>query len=167
MYVSHEPTVEVQASTSFLVMLQENKSSNFPMSQATRDVLYSAFKPADCGLRINSISFMRKNGIRIDAASPDLKRLKEHQGLAKAGLKIVENTKTNPRIIVYGVPAGMSTEEITKEIFAQNLQGLNKTGDTLRVVYVYPTRNDKHITSCVLEVTPAVRNLVLIELLIN
>lgn len=123
--------------------------------QVTRDALYSVFKLSDCGLRINNISFTHKNGIRIDVASPDLKRLKEHQGLARVGLKIVENTKINPRIIVYGVSANMSTDEITKEIFAQNLQNL-KTADALKVVYIYPTKNDRHTTSCVLEVTPEV-----------
>jgi len=160
-HVSRGPTVEVQDSTSFLVVPQEDGSNNYPTSQATKDALYSVFKPSDCGLRINNISYARKNGIRIDAASPDLKRLKEHQGLARAGLKIVENAKTNPRIIVYGIPAGMSTDEITREIFAQNLQDLKITADALKVVYVYPTKNDRHTTSCVLEVSPEVRNLFL------
>ncbi|XP_020297471.1 uncharacterized protein LOC109862001 [Pseudomyrmex gracilis] len=158
-HVSRGPTVEVRASTSFLVVPQENKANDFPTSQATKDALCRVFKPSDCELRINNVSFVRKNCIRINAISPDLERLKRHQGLAEAGLKIVENTKTNPRLIVYGIPTDMSSEEIAKEISAQNLQGLNKTADVLKVVYIYPAKDNKRATSCVLEVSPEVRNL--------
>ncbi|KMQ83927.1 putative 50 kda protein in type i retrotransposable element r1dm [Lasius niger] len=50
------------------------------------------------GLRLESqqVSLMRGNGVKIEAFSPDMDRIKAHPGLAAAGLMVQENIKLNP-----------------------------------------------------------------------
>lgn len=93
------------------------------------------FGPADCGLKIKRLAYARDNGIRIEALSPDIEKIKAHPGLADAGFMVRENTKSNPRLIVHGVPAEMTAEEIRSELVAQNLR-VDFAGD-LKVVYVF------------------------------
>lgn len=44
---------------------------------------------------------------------------KTHPGLAKAGLKVIENAKMYPRLIIHNVPVEMTREEIVDDIIAQ------------------------------------------------
>ncbi|XP_020294518.1 uncharacterized protein LOC109860075 [Pseudomyrmex gracilis] len=145
-------------STSFLIVPKEG-NSNYDSSKATREALCKALKPSDCALKINKVTFARNNGIKIDAVSPDIDLIKMHPGLVKAGLKVIENVKLNPRLIMYNVPVEMTAEEIVEEIIAQNLADINKID--IKVVYTYPAKPDNRTTSCVLEVSPLIRNILL------
>lgn len=108
---------------------------------------------------MNRISYARKNGVKIEASSPDLQKVRNNPELAKAGLKIVENLKTDPRIIIYGISAGMSSDEIREELIAQNLK---ETRDMhLKVIYIYPVKDGRRTTSCAVEISPQVRNLLI------
>ncbi|KMQ82974.1 putative 50 kda protein in type i retrotransposable element r1dm, partial [Lasius niger] len=127
--------------------------------EVTRETLFKVLKPSDCGLRINRVSLTGNKGVRIEAFSPDIERIKAHSGLVNAGLKVEEYLKVNPRLIVHGIPAEMTADEIGKELVAQNL-GSDAGGD-LKVVYVYPAKTNRRYTSCILEVTPALRGALL------
>lgn len=137
-------------------MPDEERSEHLTSSAATREALSKVFKPSDCALKINKISSARGNAIKIEALAPDLAKVRAHRGLIGAGLKVVENTKFNPRLIVHGVPVIMSHDEIREELIAQNLQGQDTT--ELRVIYKFPMKNNNSkYTSCVIEVAPAIR----------
>ncbi|KAL6419252.1 hypothetical protein ACFW04_011482 [Cataglyphis niger] len=124
----------------------ENKRDKYVSSQVTKDSLCRVLKPADY------------NSARIEAFSSDIKKIKAHPGLAETGLMIRENMKLNLRLI-YGVPADMSTKEIENKLLAQNLSDV-ATND-VKVVYIFTPKQDRRITSSIVEVTPAVRRTLL------
>ncbi|XP_020297161.1 uncharacterized protein LOC109861773 [Pseudomyrmex gracilis] len=156
--VSGGPTVSVPPSTSFLIVPKEGVKK-YESSQATKEALSKVFKPSDCALKINRVSFANKNGVKIDALSPNIDAIKTHPGLARAGLEVVESTKMNPRLIIHNVPIDMTSDEILDEIAAQNLENFDKAD--LKVIYLFPAKADKRTTSCVLEVSPMIRNMLL------
>lgn len=120
--------------TSFDIIPDNSNSMKYTSSQATREAVCKIFRISDCALKVNKITNARNNGIRIEAISLDLEKVRAHSELARAGLKIVENIKMNPRLIVHGVPSHMSTEEIKSELIAQNVDG--DRGDELKVMYL-------------------------------
>lgn len=72
--------------SSFIVMPDEAGAGKFPSAQVTKETLCKVFRPADCELKIKKILLVRNNGVRIEALSLDLKKIKSHPGLAAAGL---------------------------------------------------------------------------------
>lgn len=83
----------------------------------------------------------------------------QYLSLNICGLKVIEIVKSNPRLIVHGIPAEMSREEIEKELVAQNLD-CNEAAE-IKVVYKYAPRQNSRTVSCVLEVPPSVRRALL------
>ncbi|KMQ84041.1 putative 50 kda protein in type i retrotransposable element r1dm [Lasius niger] len=158
-HVSGGPTVELAGTTSFIVVPDDKHAVKYASSQATRETLSKVFKPSDCGLKVNRISYTRNNGVRIEAFSPDMDKIKAHPGLATAGLMVQENLKIKPRLIVHGIPTDMSADEVSEELIAQNLSC--DLGKDLKVIYVFPPKQDRRSTSCILEVTPAIRSVLL------
>lgn len=154
--VSGGPVVEVPTSTSFYIIPSDKHAHKFTSSQATKSALNKAFKPSECGLKVNRITYARNNGVRIDATAPDILKLKAHPDIIKAGLDVVESIKQNPRLIVHGVPAEMSTSDIRNELIAQNLNN-DKNAD-VKVIYVFPIKANRKYTSCILEVSPDIRD---------
>lgn len=153
--VSRGPTVKVPTFTCFLVIPDEKNAENFKSSGETRDALFRSFKPADCGLRVSRVTTAPNNGVKIEAVRPDLDKIKKHPNLIKAGLKIVENSKFNPRFIVHGVLAELSREEIEDELTAQNLDCSEGAG--IKMIYKFPLKQNKRTVSCVLKVPPFTR----------
>lgn len=156
--VSHGPAVDVPNLSSFFIV-PENEGGELTSSQATKDTLCRIFKPSDCALRVNRITPARGNGVRIEARSPDIAKIKAHPAIAKAGLQVLEQVKLNPRLIVYGIPIKMTADEIRDELVAQNLT--NEYSAHVKVVYTYPVRPKRSTTNCVLEVSPQVRKMLL------
>lgn len=114
------------------------------------------FKPSECSLQVNRFSYARNNGIKIEANDIDLKKIKSNVALKKAGLKVEENIKVNPHLVIHGVLAEMTESEIRDELRAQNLEEAAR--EQLKVVYVYPVKQGRRTRSCVVEVAPAVRS---------
>lgn len=154
-HISGGPVLSVPKSTAFMIVPEKDHEMEYTTSQATREAVCKILKPSDCALKIKKVSNVRKNGIRIEAISPDINRIKMHQNLAKAGFKVVENLKMNPRLIVYGVPSEMTAEEIRKELVAQHFK--ENLEDKIKIVYLYQPKAGKRSTNCVIEVTPEVR----------
>lgn len=63
----------------------------------------------------------QKNVIRIETNSLDIEKVKTHSRLIKTEktFKVTENVKYVPRMIVYGIPAKMTKDEIREELIAQ------------------------------------------------
>ncbi|RLU24750.1 hypothetical protein DMN91_002840 [Ooceraea biroi] len=82
------------------------------------------------------------NGVRIDAINPDLDRIRSVPELDSAGLKVQSDVRLNPKIVIYGVPAHLSGEEICSEIKALNLGRL--TESYVKVVRIFPSRDRRY-----------------------
>lgn len=107
----------------------------FISSNDKKKVVFDIFRPVKCALKVKKIAFAPNKSIRIEASKPDLARLKSCSELANAGLKVMKNIKVNPRIIVHGMPAEMTSDEIKAAGSAQNLEEVSD-GD-LKVIYIY------------------------------
>lgn len=101
------------------------------------------------------MSLAGSNGVRISASSLDITKIKAHPGLAQVGLRIQENIKLHPRLIVHDVPVEMKSDDIKSELIAQNLN--EDQANEVKVIYIYPPKQKRRTTSCVIEVSPAVR----------
>lgn len=154
-HVSGGPVVDVPSTTSFFIVPGEGSEKKFASSQATKETVFKVLKPSECALKVNKISMARNNGIRIEAVSPDIEAIKAHPELRKVGLKVTENIKYAPRLIVHGIPVGMSSEQIREAIISQNLDG--NMDARINIVYIFPVKADKHMTSCVVEVSSSIR----------
>lgn len=160
--VSKGPVMQVPNTTSFFIEPTDECAHKFASSLETKDVMCKALKPSAYGLKINRVTLSRNKAVRVEATTPDISRLKTNSDLANAGLRVVESVKTNPRLIVFGVPLGMSPEEIKEELLAQNFDDVTQKRDLdLKIIYTYPVRTNSNSTSCVIEVSPQVRNYVM------
>ncbi|XP_011174142.1 uncharacterized protein LOC105206332 [Solenopsis invicta] len=160
--VARSPVLDIPKTTNLIVTPTDE--SGLATSRETRSVLEKSLKPSEYDLKICRISSVKKNGIRIEAHSVDLAKLRQSQVLDKVGLRLEQETKINPRLIVHGVPCGMKSEDLKKEIISLNLK--NVTFPDIRVIYVFPPRENRKFTSCVIEVLPAIRAQLLKEELI-
>lgn len=159
--VAGSPALRPANTTCFTITPDEGSATKFPTALSTREALCRVLRPSECGLRVNRISLARDNGVRIEAFSPDLDKIKAHPGLAKAGLIVKENLKINPRLIVHGIPSDMSAAEIKEELIAQNLS--MEPGKDFKVVYIFTPKHNKGFTSCIIEVTPDIRRILIEE----
>ncbi|XP_011861446.1 PREDICTED: uncharacterized protein LOC105558396 [Vollenhovia emeryi] len=157
--VSRGPTIELPKTTSFMIVPEEESRSKYTSSQEVKETLCKVLKPAECGLRVSRLTLVRDGGVRVEALSPDLGKIKDNEALAKVGLKVQENIKYNPRLIVHGVPADMAAEDIVRELVAQNLEGWD--AETVKMIYLFKAKQNKYKTSCVIEVIPEVRKILL------
>lgn len=154
-HVPKGPTVEVKKSVNFIIAPKADSATKYESSSATKKAVTNLVKPAEVGLQVERISGSRNNGIRIQANKVDLDKIRAHPALAKAGLEVVEDLRYNPRVIIYGVSKDLTKEEIRSDFINLNLSG---TDDKLtKVVYIYPPRDGKAYTNCVLEVSPKTR----------
>lgn len=88
--VAGGPTVEMPTSTSFLIVPDEDGFKKHTSSKATMETVCKVLKPSEHALRINKISLAHKNGIRIEANSPDMERVKSLPKLKDKGLKVID-----------------------------------------------------------------------------
>lgn len=69
--------------------------------------------------------------------------------------------KLNPRLLVHGVSCELSADDIESEIVALNLKDIAKS--EVKVIYIFPPRNNRRITNCIIEISPNVRSRLLNE----
>lgn len=160
-HVARGPSFEVPRTTNLLIVPMDDKSEKLCNSKDTRDALVSAVKPSDFDLRVKRISSARGNGVRIEAHSVNLTKMMDSKELARAGFRVERETKFNPRLIIHGVPCRLTTAEVESEIVALNLT--NHDGAKVKVLYRFPPKENRSTTSCIIEVSPDVRNLLLKE----
>lgn len=103
----------------------------------------------------------RNNGVRIEAHSVDLLKMKDSSELSKMDLKIEQETKLNPRLIMHGVPCGLYVREVEDQIVALNVKKEDRSKE--KIIYMFPIKNNRATTSCIVEVTPEIRNMLLKE----
>ncbi|KAL6431975.1 hypothetical protein ACFW04_007425 [Cataglyphis niger] len=139
------PTVEMFDTTSFLIVPNENKRDKNVSSQVTKDTLCRVLKSADYGLKVRRISYARDNGVRIEVFSPDIEKIK--------------NMKLNPRLIIHGVPADIWLKRLRMSFWLRTMYDVS--ANDVKIVYIFTPKQDRRITSCILEDISAVRRILL------
>jgi len=157
--VARGPTLDIPKTTNLLILPKDNVK--FSNSRDTKEVFQRALKPSDYNLKVKSISSVRNKGIRVEAHSVDLPRIKDSRELEEAGLKLLQENKIHPRLIIHGVPRGMTRDDLKSEIIALNLKDVDTT--EVKIVYVFPPRENRKFTNCILEVPSNIRTVLLKE----
>jgi len=149
----------IPKTTNLLVLPKD--SVKFSNSRDTRKVFQRALKPSDYNLKVKSISSVKNKGIRVEAYSVDLSKIRDSRELEETGLKLVQKNKMYPRLIVHGIPCGMTKEDLRSEIIALNLKDIDTS--EIKIVYVFPPKENHKYTNCILEVPPNIRTVLLKE----
>lgn len=153
--IARGQSIPVKKSTNFVVMPKKNIQDKFASSKVTKETFQKIIKPGDFNLKVNRIRSTRNNGVRFEALSGDIDKIKKLKELESAGLEIEQVTKLKPRLIVHDVDAGMSKDDIRDELIALNL---DKQVDTdVKVIYIFPPKKNRSFVSCVVEVSPTIR----------
>lgn len=121
MQVPKDSAIQVPNTASFFVVPMEEYAHKFASSQVTKETMCKVLRSSVTGLKVNRLTLAINNGVRVEETARDIEKLKNDTSLAKAGLNVIENAKMKPRMIVYGVPHGMSIDEMREELIAQNL----------------------------------------------
>lgn len=157
-HVSHDSSFEVPITTSFIILPDDKGTTEYVSSQATREKVSKILRLSDFALKVKKVTNVGKNGIKIEAIEPDIEKIKAHPRLVQAGLKVVENEKFNPRLIVFGVPSSLTADEIENDLIAQNLKGAyDKKREYIKLIYKFKPKENKQHTNCVIEVSPEIR----------
>lgn len=149
------PAVEVPGTTEFYIVPRIEAIDKFKDFQAVKDAVKNVLKSSKISLKVKRMVVTKKNSVKIEAVDPDLEKISSSSELKDAGLMIRRHEKLNPRIIIHGVPVGMSTGEICDEIIALNLRGLNDP--LVKPVFTFRPQNNGSLTSCVVEVSSEIR----------
>jgi len=158
-FLTTTPTLDIPKTTNLLILPKD--SVKFSNSQDTRNVFQKTLKPSDYDLKFKSIFAIKNKGIRVEAHSVDLPKIRDSRELEEAGLKLMQENKMHPRLIIHGVLCCMIKEDLRSEIVALNL----KDADTseVKIVYVFPPKENRKFTNCILEVPPNIRTILLKE----
>jgi len=95
-----EITLDIPKITN-LIVAPKDESVSLTSSRKIRDMLERTLKPSDFNLKVRKISSTRNNGVRIEAHSVNLNKMKNTQVLDKTELRLEQEIKTNPRFIVF------------------------------------------------------------------
>lgn len=153
--IAYGPPASVSKSTNIMVIPKKDTLNKFVSSKDIKDTFQKIIKPSDFNLKVNRIVPTRNKGVRIEAHSVDMSKIKDSKELDRAGLKVEQMTKIKPRLIVHDVPVGMSKEDIKAELIALNL---DKQKDCdLNVIYIFPPKKNRNFASCIIEVSPDIR----------
>lgn len=88
----------------------------------TKKIVQKIVCPEEMKLKVRGVRKVGKGGIVISTETKeDLDKLKQTVQHSSSGLTIDEPRKRKPRIIVLGVPASMTENEVYKCIYEQNL----------------------------------------------
>lgn len=152
--------VPLEKTTSVVIGPNPVSAANFQSSEQTRKALRSAVNPASANMKVVRMTNSKNNSVRIMAADINIEKLKKNPALSACGLEVKEDVKMNPRLLVRGVPAGLSAVEVRNNLISQNLDDL--VNPDIKMIYKYPT-NGRDYVSHVIETSPVVRNALLIK----
>ncbi|CAL1671774.1 unnamed protein product [Lasius platythorax] len=150
------PSVTIRKTINLVIGPTNKAVGRYTSSQKTKDAVLNAVNPSKVGLRVSRLTKARNNAIRIEACEADLDRLRASPGLKVAGLEVKKDVMLNPRVIIYGVPSVLSSDEIRSQLAEQDVDGAGI--DDIRVVYRYPAHQGKSFSSCVVEIRSETRS---------
>lgn len=151
-------TFSIKPTERVIIGPRDAEESRITSSQMTKSILQKTVSPTDIGARIERVSFCGSNSVLIEGGDLKSDALTNNAKLLAAGLEVKPDKKRKPRLIVHDIPVELESEQITNSIIEQNLSGAG-CGD-LDVVYLYPA-GKKKFRSCVIEVSPAIRETIL------
>lgn len=153
--ITKGPTYFPTKTTSFIIAPTPEANEKFQSFNDTRDALTKNIIPSEVDLKVEKMMRAEGNGVRIEAHSVNLEKLKSKLMTANIGLEVRDDSKFNPRIIVFGVHTSLNKDSIRENFIDLNLNG--EDDPEVKVVYVFPPRNNSSTTKVVLEIPSKIR----------
>ncbi|KMQ88827.1 putative 50 kda protein in type i retrotransposable element r1dm [Lasius niger] len=152
--VPRGPEVVIPKTVKIVIGPKPEAVGRYTSSQETKEAVQRAIDPGEMGLKVSRLIKIRNNGIKIEACDVDIGKLRSSRGLCEAGLEVKEEAKLNPRVIIRNVPVELSEEDIMSQLLKRNLDGEE---DNIRIIYRFPARAGRAVSSCVVEVSSNMR----------
>lgn len=97
---------------------------NTKTSEETQKLVQKIISPEEMKLHVRGVRKIRNGGIIISTErKEDIDKLKQSEKLHSSGLKIEEQSKRRPRIVVIGVPTALNDKQVLEFIYEQNVDG--------------------------------------------
>lgn len=154
--ISKKQTITIDSFKEFIVEPQPNAKSRFADSLVVKNTLLTRICPRKFNIRAKSIITLKNLGVRVIAETVDLENLKSSQELRDAGLMIRDKVLLRPRLLIRNVPNNIELNNVAEEICVRNLNAA--APNEIKVVFVYPQRNNRNDRDIVIEVSPSIRN---------
>lgn len=154
-HIPRGPTASINKLTSLYITASSDVSSKFSSSQITREAVIKSVNPSEVDVKVDLVPKAKNNGIRIDAKEADLDKLRSLPPLQKLGVKVSAASKLNPPLIMHGVPAALSSQEVLSDIIKLNPPEM----DNPDVTVVYMSHENRNTRACVMEVTAEIRSI--------
>lgn len=139
-----------------VVVYPKDRASSKSPNDITKDIK-TALNPVAEGIRITTVRNLGEKGVLIRAAEKkDLNAILECAQLRNIGLTISRPVKRMPRLALYGVPSGMSEEEIRESLIRLNNLDEREIKEQLKFAFKFG-RKDRITENIAIEVTPELR----------
>lgn len=161
--LDHSTTVPIKKSSLIVIGPQEKNQGKFVNSEAIREALFKNVNPAQLNINVKRVHLTKTKTIMLETDSSEetaIAALKVTAGLQKAGLEIKNRPRMKPRLIIHDIPVDLEKEEIVELLHKQNAP--NSDVENFKAVYLYPPGR-KSFRSCVIEVTPEIRNQLIVK----
>lgn len=153
------PTLCVPNTKNIYIGPTSENVNSFRDFEAIKATVIKAVNPAQVGLKVINIRRADKNSLRLEVESADITKLKSSEALRKAGLEVKEYRGLRPRMLVRFVPSDTANDDLIKSIISMNMP--DAAPDCVKIVYLYPIRENRKTRNIVIEVDPKLRDVLL------
>ncbi|KAF6197389.1 hypothetical protein GE061_020252 [Apolygus lucorum] len=125
--------------------------------------LSSSINPKDLGLDIKSSRSMRGGGVILEVEGQvNVSDLQKNTAISALGITIKEAPSKCPRVLIHGVPASLTPEELLEDFWKSNCAeiGVDNRKDGFIPVYKAGPKNHSE-TKWVVQVSQAVRSIII------
>lgn len=149
-----------------LAIFPKDKSTS---SEETKTLVQKIICPDQMKLHVTGLRKTKNGGVIISTQSKDdVEKLKKSAVLTTSGLTAEEPTKRKPRVIILGVPSTTSEKELYEYLYEQNiahkLPNANREDVLSSIKLSHKSgRKDAPTTNFVLEVSPAIRKILMAQ----
>lgn len=148
--VPQGPEVTVKGGKTFVIMPKEEAKGRYTSSEITKKEAIRLIDPAAFNLRVDNVTRVPGNGIKVTASTVDLAKLKASTVLTEVGLVVCDNVKLNPRVAIHGVPVEMNRETMVASLIKDNKL---TAVECVKPIFQYNPAN-KRATTWIVELAP-------------
>uniref|UniRef100_A0A6V7KQR9 CCHC-type domain-containing protein n=1 Tax=Bracon brevicornis TaxID=1563983 RepID=A0A6V7KQR9_9HYME len=137
----------------FYIQPTQSAMNSYRTAQDVEKTIKQCIEPRNFNLKVSRVSASsRDKGVRIQALTVDMEKLRNSEILREKGLEVREAEKMQPRLVIFGVPAETTEEELPDLVNSVNYGGEQPVD--MKVIYKYKPKNNSSVTSFVLETDP-------------
>lgn len=161
--INRSKPFNINRSTRITIGPRDKYRNDFLTSKATHDAVKKAISPLQLKINVARVIYARDSSVILEGDSFDTSAIKKQLVRACPKFELKPNATKNPRMIVHDVPIELSADSVLDCIVNQNLPETSSEDDrnAVKIVYMYPLRENKKQRSCVIELKPEQRKALL------